>query len=32
VRAILDHDAEAARAVMAEHCEATAALLKGLLK
>jgi GntR family transcriptional repressor for pyruvate dehydrogenase complex len=31
VRAILDQDAGTARAVMAEHCEATAALLKGLL-
>jgi GntR family transcriptional regulator, transcriptional repressor for pyruvate dehydrogenase complex len=31
VRAIIDGDADTARSVMAEHCEATAALLKGLL-
>lgn len=32
VRAILDGDAERARFVMHDHCAATAALLKGLLK
>lgn len=32
VRAILDADADTARFVMEEHCDATAALLKGLLK
>lgn len=32
VRAILDSDADTARLVMEEHCDATAALLKGLLK
>lgn len=32
VQAILDGDAETARGVMEEHCGATAALLKGLLK
>lgn len=32
VQAILDGDAETARFVMEEHCSATAALLKGLLK
>ncbi len=32
VAAILDGDAERARRVMAAHCDATAALLKGLLK
>lgn len=32
VHAILDSDAETARFVMEEHCEATAALLNGLLK
>jgi GntR family transcriptional repressor for pyruvate dehydrogenase complex len=32
VHAILDGDAERARFVMHEHCDATAALLKGLLK
>ena len=32
VQAILDGDAETARFVMEEHCGATAALLKGLLK
>jgi GntR family transcriptional repressor for pyruvate dehydrogenase complex len=32
VRAILDGDADTARFVMEEHCDGTAALLKGLLK
>ncbi len=32
VQAILDGDAETARTVMVAHCDATAALLKGLLK
>lgn len=32
VHSILDGDAETARLVMEEHCDATAALLKGLLK
>jgi GntR family transcriptional repressor for pyruvate dehydrogenase complex len=32
VRCILDGDADTARFVMEEHCDATAALLKGLLK
>lgn len=32
VRSILDGDADTARFVMEEHCDATAALLKGLLK
>ena len=32
VKSILDGDAETARSVMEDHCDATAALLKGLLK
>lgn len=32
VNSILDNDADTARFVMEEHCDATAALLKGLLK
>ncbi|MBN9150436.1 MAG: FadR family transcriptional regulator [Micrococcales bacterium] len=32
VKSILDGDAEVARSVMEDHCDATAALLKGLLK